>query len=83
MELETASIPPSIAATEEMVQEWIRDNFTPFIPTSSTPPEVGDWVLWRGYKLGPNGNASTKCEYFNGIVHTIQVEYNELYCYVT
>ena len=46
------------------------------------PPEVGESVLWRGVKIGPRGNPSTKVEYFNAKVRHIVVEGDECYVYV-
>ena len=48
------------------------------------PPDIGQEVLWRGFKTGKSGNPSTKVEYFNGRVRDLQFdEGNELYLYVT
>ena len=47
------------------------------------PPEIGQAVLWRGFKTGRSGNPSTALEYINGTVRDLQFEGNELYVYVT
>ena len=59
-------------------------NFKPLTNISvKTPPEVGENILWRGVKTGKGGNPSTKCEYFNGKVRSMEVdEDNELYLYI-
>ena len=44
----------------------MSSSFKPLTNISTNfPPEVGDSVLWRGVKIGPHGQPSTKCEYFN------------------
>ena len=74
--------PPPFPATSADVTSWM-EAFTPFHPTNCTPPEVGQDVLWRGFKKGRNGNTSTRCEYFNGTVHGLDIEDDELYVYVS
>ena len=47
------------------------------------PPEVGDSILWRGLKTGPNGQPSTKCEYFNAEVkHAVLDSDGDTWVYV-
>ena len=76
--------PPPIVATSELIELWMQENFTPLMNLSTNnPPEVGDDILWRGLKTGPNGNPSTKCEYFNAKVHSVGFgKDEELYLYV-
>ena len=46
-------------------------------------PDVGDSVLWRGVKIGPHGQPSTKCEYFNAkLRHKAVDSDNEFWFYV-
>ena len=77
-------IPPPVPCTTEQVEDWMRQTFRPLKNMSTKiPPEVGESVLWRGVKIGKNGNPSTKCEYFNGTIRSMQVEpNNELYFYI-
>ena len=37
-------------------------------PIACPPPEIGQQVLWRGFKYGRGGGQSTSVEYFNGSV---------------
>ena len=76
------TVPEPIQATSEEVQDWLK-TFTPFKPANSMPPEIGQEVLWRGFKYGRSGNQSTPVEFFNGTVREVKVEGNELYCYLT
>ena len=76
-------IPPAIAATTELVEEWVSGSFKQLTNISTKiPPEIGESVLWKGVKKSKSGNPSTTCEYFNGKVRMMQVEDNELYLYV-
>ena len=77
------SMPPPIMATTEEVEEWMRSGFKKLKNASTkSPPEVGESVLWRGVKTGKQGGLSTKVEYFNGKVHGVQVEEDEVYLYI-
>ena len=78
------SIPSSIPATTELVEQWVSENFKQLTNISTKiPPQIGESVLWRGVKTGRAGNPSTSCEYFNGKVRMLRVEEdNELYLYV-
>ena len=66
-----------------MVEEWVSSSFTKLRNISAkVPPEVGESVLWRRVKTGRAGFPSTTCEYFNGKVHRVEVEDNEIYLHV-
>ena len=77
-------IPAPIQAKTEEVEEWVSSNFKPLTNLSTkTPPEIGENILWRGVKTGKAGCPSTKCEYFNGKVRSLQVdEHGELFLYL-
>ena len=77
-----ATAPDPIPATPADVEEWLT-TFTPFTASNCMPPEIGQQVLWRGFKTGRSGSASTALEYFNGTVRDLQFEDNELFVYVT
>ena len=78
-----SSPPTPVYATTELVEEWLNESFRPLTGVShKMPPEVGDSVLWRGLKTGKKGNPSTKVEYFNAKVRSVDVEADEIYCYV-
>ena len=68
--------------SEATVHEWMS-SFKELIPSHSTPPLVGEDVLWRGFKKGKKGHQSTEVEYFNGTVHGSEYEDGELYLYVS
>ena len=54
--------------TEVEIAEWMEK----FEDLPATPYiEVGSVVLWRGFKKGVNGGASTSEEFFRGEVHRI------------
>ena len=75
--------PPPVAATSEMVEEWVSSLYRPLTNISTEiPPPVGASVLWRGIKPGKHGGPSTKVEYFNGKVRgiTTEPESGEIYC---
>ena len=78
-------MPSPIASTTEEVEEWVSTTFTKLTNISTTsPPSIGESVLWRGVKTGRRGNQSTKMEYFNGTVHALDVDDDgELYVYIT
>ena len=44
-------MPEPVKVTEAIVQEWLL-TFKELTPTHSTPPLVGEDVLWRGFKKG-------------------------------
>ena len=77
-------VPEPIAATSELVEQWVSEGFRKLSNISTKiPPEVGESVLWRGVKTGKSGNPSTKIEYFNGKVRGVDVEEDhEVYIYV-
>ena len=77
-------VPEPIAATSELVEQWVSEGFRKLSNISTKiPPEVGESVLWRGVKIGKSGNPSTKIEYFNGKVRGVDVEEDhEVYIYV-
>ena len=79
------SIPPPIAATTEMVEQWISEGFQRLTNLSNKqPPEVGESVLWRGVKTGKRGHPSTKVEFFHGKVRGLSLDdqSHELYIYI-
>ena len=76
---DVAQAPDPIKPTQQEVDEWMQ-TFTPFDATHCTPPEIGQEVLWRGFKQTRSGNPSTKLEYFNGTVRDLVFEGNELFC---
>ena len=55
--------------TEDEIAEWM-EKFED-LPATPYPIEVGSVVLWRGFKKGVNGGASTSEEFFRGEVHRI------------
>ena len=55
--------------TEEEVQEWYADGYRALKFSRKEPCEVGDDVLWKGFKKGRNGGVSVVPEFFNGVVH--------------
>ena len=76
----TAEIPPPIAATTEVVEEWIQDGFTQLVNLSGKiPPEIGESILWRGFKKGKSGGPSTKEEHFHGRFRNVKVENDEIF----
>ena len=80
---DVVEIPTPIPATTEDVETWLLSGFKKLTDISTKmPPECGESVLWRGVKMGPNGQPSTKCEWFNGKVHFVQVEGDEIYLYI-
>ena len=81
---EVDNVPAPIAATTELVELWVSQDFKKLSNISTKiPPEVGESVLWRGVKRGKSGNPFTTCEYFNGKVRMVEVEADhELYLYV-
>ena len=82
--IEDPWIPAPLPVTTEEVEEWMASSFQPLTNIStSADPIVGDSVLWRGVKLGPNGQPSTKSEYFNATVrHKSTDSDNEFWYYV-
>ena len=73
-----ATIAP-IMATEADVQGWYESDWYPLNMTGNTPAEIGERVLWMGAKVGKHGGPSTKQEYFNGVVHSLEVVENDLF----
>jgi len=47
--------------------------------SGNVPAERGERVLWMGAKVGRHGGPSTKQEYFNGVVHNLEVVDGELF----
>ena len=79
----TSEIPPPIAATTEVVEEWIREGLTQLVNLSGKiPPEVGESILWRGVKKGKSGGPSTKEEHFHGRVRHVSVENDEIFVFL-
>ena len=77
--------PEPLRCTTAEVEQWLADSFKPLLNLSQhTPPEVGEDILWRGFKMGPRGGASTQTEYFNGKVRSLSLnpDDNELFVYV-
>ena len=65
--------PPARAATMSEIDSWIQNHFEKLKETtvrSNRLYEVGDVVLWRGFK--GNNPSSTKVEYFRGKIHQIK-----------
>ena len=73
-----AAISP-IMATEADVQSWYADGWYPLTLSSDLPAAVGERVLWLGARRGRSGGLSTKQEYFNGVVHNLEVVDNDLF----
>ena len=82
--IDSPLIPAPLPVTTEEVEEWMASSFQPLTNIStSADPNVGDSVLWRGVKMGPNGQPSTKSEYFNATVrHKSTDSDNECWYYV-
>ena len=77
------TVPPDpIPATQAEIDAWMA-SLEPITPSNCQPPEIGQTVLWRGFKTGRRGNPSTAFEYFNGTVRDLNFEGNELIVYVT
>ena len=77
--------PEPIRSTPEDIEQWLAESFKPLKNLSQNlPPEVGEDILWRGFKVGPRGGASTQTEYFNGKVRALNFdnESHELFVYV-
>ena len=78
------NIPPPIEATKQEVDEYVAANYRRLANLcSSTPPKVGDSVLWRGVKTGRAGGTSTSVEHFNAMVHGLDTKDGETFVYVT
>ena len=56
--------------TEDEIAKWML-NFEILQPMVNPIIEVGQVVLWRGYKKGAHGGDSTTEEFFRGEVHKI------------
>jgi hypothetical protein len=56
--------------TEDEIAAWMS-NFEILQPMVNPIVEVGQVVLWRGYKMRASGGASTNEEFFRGEVHRI------------
>ena len=82
--IDSPLIPAPLPVTTEEVEEWMASSFQPLTNIStSADPNVGDSVLWRGVKMGPNGQPSTKSEYFNATVrHKMTDSDSECWYYV-
>ena len=72
-----ASFPIPYARCPEAseVEQWINDHYEKLRArgraTTGRSPRIGEVVLWRGFKTGRHGGASTAVEYFRGEVHEI------------
>ena len=76
-------IPPPLPATTEDADMWMSSGFRKLTNMSTNmPPEIGESVRWRGVKTAPKGQPSTKCEWFNGKMHFVQVDDNEIFVYI-
>ena len=77
-------IPDPIRPSQVDIVQWLSE-FTPFSSSNYMPPEIGQEVLWRGFKQGRSGGISTQVEYFNGTVRDIGCDdvTHECYVYVT
>ena len=53
------------------VELWINEHFEKLSTREERRPRKGDVVLWRGFKRGRHGGASTAVEYFRGEIHEI------------
>ena len=62
--------PVARGPTEHEIAEWMT-SFEILPPMVNPIIEVGQVVLWRGYKMGASGGASTTEEFFRGEVHKI------------
>ena len=65
-------------ATEADVEGWLSEWY-PLTLTGNTPAGIGERVLWMGAKVGKHGGASTKQEYFNGVVHSFEEVESDLF----
>jgi hypothetical protein len=70
-------IPKARSATEHEIQQWMVDNFE-VLPDfqglrggGDTPYELGDVVLWKGFKN--NNKNSLAIEYFRGVINEIDM----------
>ena len=62
--------PVARGPTESEIADWMQA-FEILQPMVKPIIEVGQVVLWRGYKMGAAGGASTTEEFFRGEVHRI------------
>ena len=70
-------------ASAAQIERWVSENYKPLENVATdTPPRPGEHILWRGFKRGKRGGASTADEYFNGHVSSVVQEENEYYVYV-
>ena len=62
-----------ILATEDDRQRWYQGAWRTLALSSNVPAQIGVSVLWKGAKKGTGAGTSTKAEYFNGMVHNLEV----------
>ena len=62
-----------ILATEQDVEAWYADEYQALDLSDNIPAEIGEEVLWKGLKKGRGGCVSTLPEYFNGVVHNLEI----------
>ena len=78
---EEEDVPMPIMATTEEIESWMQESYRKLTNLSTkSPPEIGESVLWRGFK--PGKHSYHKFEHFNGKVRGVTVEDNEWYIYV-
>ena len=79
----SSPIPYARCPEASEVEQWINDHYEKLRArgraTTGRSPRIGEVVLWRGFKTGKNGGASTAVEYFRGEVHEIIEDGQETY----
>ena len=77
------SVPTPHAATEDEVEEWIREDYTPLWNLCvKTVPELEDELLWRTVKKGKKNQPSTKVAHSCGRLVHWDWEGEELFYYL-
>ena len=66
-------------ATEADVLSWYESDWNALTMSGNMPAGRGERVLWMGAKVGRHGGPSTKQEYFNGVVHNLEVVESDLF----
>ena len=79
----TSELPPPIAATTEIVEEWVQNEITELVNSSGKIlAEIGESILWREVRKGKSGGPSTREEHFHGRVRYVSVENDEIFLFL-